>query len=202
MMSDSIVLIEDGPDRKRMRVELSSYQGHPLLSIREWYKDKSSGDLKPSRKGIALTRNNYLAVKSAIHMHHDQIMEHLRITANDDLSSADASEIKATHGRRIQPVSKINWTISNFRPMSSIFQIDFRGPVADVSFNNSHPYVARLEQQAGADAKLQTLAEFIVGLELARNQSMDEGLMEPATVFELESDRTQRILSHLVGNLE
>jgi hypothetical protein len=201
-MSDSIVLIEDGPDRKRMRVELSSYQGHPLLSIREWYKDKSSGELKPSNKGIALTRNNYLAVKSAIQMHHDQIMEHLRITANDDLSSADTSEIKGTHGRRLQPVSKVNWSISNFRPLSSIFQIDFHGPLANVNFNQSHPYVARLEHQAGADGKLQTLAEFIVGMELARTQLMDEGLMEPATVFELEADRSQRILTHLAGNLE
>lgn len=201
-MTDPIILIEDGPDRKRMRVELTHYQNTPLLNVREWYKDKSSGELKPSRKGIALTRNNYLAVKSVIHMHHDKIMDHLRISANGDLSTADTSEIKATHGRRLQPISKIVWSISSFRPISSIYQIEFRGPVAEVIFNNAHPYISRVEKQANSNSKIDSIAEFIVGLELAKNQTLDEGLMEPSTLFELISDRTQRILTHLAGNLE
>lgn len=201
-MSDPIILIEDGPDRKRMRVELSSYEKTPLLNIREWYKDKSTYEMKPSRKGISLTRNNYLAVKSAVHMYHDQIMEHLRITSNGDLSSADASEVKSIHGRRIQPISKIDWSVSNFRPMSAVYIIEFEGPIAVVTFNNAHPYVASLEQQTDARARLETLAEFIAGLELARSQSMDEGLMNPATVFELQADRTQRVLTHLVEKSE
>ena len=70
-------LVEDGPDRKKFRVVLDNYEGRNLLNIRYWYKDKSSGEFKPTRQGITITASNYLAFKSVISLHDEEVINHL-----------------------------------------------------------------------------------------------------------------------------
>lgn len=40
-------------------VTVSSFNGRPLVDIREYYQDKATGESKPGRKGIALTEEIY-----------------------------------------------------------------------------------------------------------------------------------------------
>lgn len=42
------------------------YAGKPLISIREYYTDKASGDMKPGKKGIALTKEQWQVVKQLV----------------------------------------------------------------------------------------------------------------------------------------
>lgn len=45
-------------DRNR-RVSVSNFKGKQYLNIREYYQDKSSGEMRPGKAGITLTKNEW-----------------------------------------------------------------------------------------------------------------------------------------------
>ncbi|KAJ4346612.1 uncharacterized protein N0V89_010543 [Didymosphaeria variabile] len=47
------------------RVTVSDFKGQTLVSIREYYKDKDSGEMKPGKKGISLPIDQYNAFLAA-----------------------------------------------------------------------------------------------------------------------------------------
>lgn len=44
---------------KNKRVTISSFRGKPYVHIREYYEDKDTGEMKPTKKGIALTAEQW-----------------------------------------------------------------------------------------------------------------------------------------------
>ncbi|KAF5836366.1 transcriptional Coactivator p15-domain-containing protein [Dunaliella salina] len=69
------------PDGKRTKVEGDSYtlalsgmkklavrtfKGKVLIDFREYYKDKSTGEEKPGKKGLSLQREQWMALKAAL----------------------------------------------------------------------------------------------------------------------------------------
>ncbi|KAM3728067.1 Activated RNA polymerase II transcriptional coactivator [Dirofilaria immitis] len=44
-------------------VTVRSFKGKALIDIREYYQDKGSGELKPGRKGISLSEEQYQRLK-------------------------------------------------------------------------------------------------------------------------------------------
>lgn len=48
-----------GNEKYPIVISLSEYKGSPLIDIRKYYFDKKSEEIKPSKKGIALQRNNF-----------------------------------------------------------------------------------------------------------------------------------------------
>eukprot|EP00013_Stygamoeba_regulata_P006262 CAMPEP_0177629590 /NCGR_PEP_ID=MMETSP0447-20121125/751_1 /TAXON_ID=0 /ORGANISM="Stygamoeba regulata, Strain BSH-02190019" /LENGTH=101 /DNA_ID=CAMNT_0019130925 /DNA_START=88 /DNA_END=393 /DNA_ORIENTATION=- len=53
------------PLSRLRRVSVSHFRGKQLVNIREYYSD-ASGEIKPGRKGISLTVEQYEALKEAI----------------------------------------------------------------------------------------------------------------------------------------
>ncbi|VDM24268.1 unnamed protein product [Toxocara canis] len=45
-------------------VTVRSFKGKALIDIREYYQDKGSGEMKPGRKGISLSREQYENLKA------------------------------------------------------------------------------------------------------------------------------------------
>ncbi|VDO16371.1 unnamed protein product [Brugia timori] len=45
-------------------VTVRSFKGKSLIDIREYYQDKGSGELKPGRKGISLSGEQYQRLKA------------------------------------------------------------------------------------------------------------------------------------------
>ncbi|CAG9533810.1 unnamed protein product [Cercopithifilaria johnstoni] len=45
-------------------VSVRSFKGKALIDIREYYQDKGSGELKPGRKGISLSGDQYRRLKA------------------------------------------------------------------------------------------------------------------------------------------
>uniref|UniRef100_A0A1I7VPT8 PC4 domain-containing protein n=1 Tax=Loa loa TaxID=7209 RepID=A0A1I7VPT8_LOALO len=45
-------------------VTVRSFKGKALIDIREYYQDKGSGELKPGRKGISLSGEQYQRLKA------------------------------------------------------------------------------------------------------------------------------------------
>eukprot|EP00392_Amoebophrya_sp_AT5.2_P000569 g570.t1 len=52
--SEKIVLLDEAK-----RVTPGDYRGHKYIDIREWYKDKGSGEWKPGKKGITLSKSGW-----------------------------------------------------------------------------------------------------------------------------------------------
>ncbi|KAI1840628.1 hypothetical protein JX265_004517 [Neoarthrinium moseri] len=50
----------------KRRVAVSEFNKKPYVNIREYYDDKSSGELKPGKKGISLPLEQYNALLKAI----------------------------------------------------------------------------------------------------------------------------------------
>ena len=48
-----------------IRVQLKEYEGHKLVDLRVWYKDKD-GEYKPTKKGISFNRNLAVNISKAI----------------------------------------------------------------------------------------------------------------------------------------
>ena len=42
---------------------VQEYKGQPLVSIREYYTDKETGELKPTKKGVSLTTEQWRLIK-------------------------------------------------------------------------------------------------------------------------------------------
>ena len=56
-------------------VAVKAYKGKPLIDIREFYNDKSTGELKPGKKGISLTSEQYIQLKSSLSEIDDALAE-------------------------------------------------------------------------------------------------------------------------------
>ena len=48
-----------------VRVSLTEFKGHQLLDLRVYYED-DAGELKPSRKGVALSVDLYAELRKAV----------------------------------------------------------------------------------------------------------------------------------------
>ena len=48
------------------RVTIQTYRGRRLVQIREYYKDKNSGEMRPGKSGIALTEDQWKLLKDMI----------------------------------------------------------------------------------------------------------------------------------------
>eukprot|EP00953_Heterococcus_sp_UTEX-ZZ885_P009996 5853-Heterococcus_DN1.PRE.6 len=70
--SDDGVVISLGGTRQ---VTVKAYKGKPLIDIREFYNDKSTGELKPGKKGISLTSEQYIQLKSSLSEIDDALAE-------------------------------------------------------------------------------------------------------------------------------
>ncbi|KAN0035085.1 hypothetical protein ACTA71_004341 [Dictyostelium dimigraforme] len=46
----------------KRKILYSNFKGLERIDIREFYEDKSSGELKPSSKGISLTREQFMVI--------------------------------------------------------------------------------------------------------------------------------------------
>jgi hypothetical protein len=55
-----------GDPRSMRRVMVRKYRGQVLVDIREYYRDVSSGEELPGRKGISLTTKQFRALQSLL----------------------------------------------------------------------------------------------------------------------------------------
>ena len=59
MAEDSKKQVVIGNKKYPIVISLSEYKGSPLIDIRKYYFDRKSEEIKPSKKGIALQKNNF-----------------------------------------------------------------------------------------------------------------------------------------------
>lgn len=171
------ILLEDGPDANRFRVSLDDYQGTSILNLRYWYKDRNTGEFKPTRKGISITSRNYLTFKSVAMNHDEEIMEHLN-SVNGDLfgqqqhikNAISAKDSAKTVGK----ISVISFEV--LKPSNLMYQIDYFGYEANLILNKVHPFVKDNALEGWSEEQLKPISQLLLALDLAEKSNSDEGV--------------------------
>lgn len=160
-------LVEDGPDRKKFRVVLDNYEGRNLLNIRYWYKDRGTGEFKPTRQGITITATNYLAFKSVISLHDEEVINHLNSGSQsaEQFSASQKANVEAAAAA--QEVTKTELVVQPFRPASEMFKIEYNGGLARVIVNQRHYISEYLELENAPQHVIEMVSKIFVALDLS-----------------------------------
>lgn len=172
MDDDEIILAEGGTPKKRLRVSLQQFEQQPLLNIRYFYED-NQGVMKPTRKGVSITRNRYLDLAEAIEKHHDSIMSYLETgIVKHEFSSWQ----QLTQQARFQSgaVSEIRFDALPLRGME-VGEVTYEGSKVTVELNTKHPFVKR---NVNDDQILAFLARVITAFDLAAKLTSDSESLE------------------------
>lgn len=145
-MSEEYVISEAGPPRKRLKISLQEYEGTPLLQIRYFYEDKD-GNLRPTKQGIAITRNRYLDIADAVQKNHDLIADFL--SGGVDGLSFESSLVKEKNAqaRVLSPSRKISVASERLR-RSELFNVEFSGGSARVVVNAENEFFKKNASEA------------------------------------------------------
>ena len=181
----SKILVEDGPESNRFKVSLDEYQGTKLLNLRYWYKDKASGELKPSKRGIAITSRNYIAFKSVAANYDEQIMEHLNSGSNEKSANTEDLFKKREAQSKVKVVEKVSSvSFKNLKPSNKLYEIDYHGAAASVVFNANHPFVIANDLPSQNETELRPIIQLVVSLDLAHGANADESVASGEIILE------------------
>ena len=188
MSSENKILGEEGPERNRTRFYLNSYEGNRLLDIRKFYRDRKTGDFKPTRQGINLNRDTFMELKRVLDRDEDLILEWLRIghVPEEVLRYQQAQEeAKKKNFRLVGEVSIEE--VNNFRDRK-MFDVRHEGGRDIVELNSTHPFVqaiteAELERMSPQEIR-GLFARLLAAFGRSRTLLLGGGASEPEILFE------------------
>lgn len=168
MIEDQIVLAENGSLKNRLRLSLQMYKKSPLLNIRFYYEDKE-GEMKPTKKGISITRNNFLVISDVLKKHSDDISTFLdNGIVNETLPNWTEQKTQA-----LDAVGAVNKIETKVRPMpgKEFASVSYQGSKALVSLNSSHSQVDQVKDKKESKEVLEGVA---VAFDLAQRLISEE----------------------------
>jgi hypothetical protein len=131
---------------------LIEFEGHRLLDIRKHFIEKSSNNLKPTRKGVSLNANLAKQVQNAINSNEDSIFSWLEggdHSAFTEVERAMAARTKAVEEEAAKPrtfaVEEREWKGAEF------FTCESHGAGDVVYINSKHPFLERLKSRGAAE---------------------------------------------------
>jgi hypothetical protein len=177
------VLIEDGPDSRRLRIALREFKGTPLLDVRYWYVEKKSRELRPTSKGISLTKANYLGLRSVAVDHHDLVMEYLDVGSIAVSHGGDSSLIAKQIAQDQQSVRSMNIEIAALKPSNKLYEVEYKGALATITLNKSHQFVRTLSDvDDERSVQLEAIGRLIVSIDFSLMNVRGEGVISPSIV--------------------
>ena len=195
------VLIEDGPDNKRLRIALREFKGTPLLDLRYWYVDKKSKELKPTSKGVSLTRANYLSMRSIAVDHHDAVMDFLDVGAISASHNGDGKLIAKQVAQNQQSVKTMSIEVAILKPSTKLYEVEYKGAVANIVFNKSHHFVKALSTDENVKkSQLDSTGKLVLAMDLSLMNIRGEGVTSPnilADQFEYDLTKYAQRLSRV-----
>ena len=140
------ILGEEGPERNRTRFYLNTYEGHRLLDIRKFYRDRKTGEFKPKRQGINLNRDTFMELKRVLDRDEDLILDWLRIghVPEEVLRYQQAQEEAKKKNFRLVGEVDIE-EVNNFRDQK-MFDVRHEGGRDIVELNSAHPLIQSISR--------------------------------------------------------
>lgn len=130
--SEELVIEKVGSKKSPILITLKTYKGREIIDIRKYYTNKE-GQLKPTRKGISLTRKKIYPVLKVLAENIDQINDFFEQNRNEELfdnkiSNLDTSELIIKEIER-----------------HKFFKVNHLGGRDDIIVNRHHPFGDFLE---------------------------------------------------------
>lgn len=167
--ASDVVLCEEGPDKKKLRITLHEYKGTPLLQLRYFYVDKKSGETKPTKNGIAITRNRYLDLVETIDRNRESIADYLAGDVIEGTALTSLSQLKAQTAERACSISKISVKKQPGR-LAELFETSFQGGTAELAINSNHEFLDEIDPTDSAtDLTLRALVALDLASELIKH---------------------------------
>lgn len=201
--TDRKVLAEDGPPSKRLVIQLSQIEDNRFLDLRYWYQDKKTGEFRPTAKGVALTRKNYLVIKRLVDEKSESILDWLNLSyvpehvlAYDNRQAATAAELQYS-------IPNAEVSVETNSRMPSFFEVRSEGGAAEVALNDAHPFTSSfLEAIDDGDPSRarQLLAQLLLCHERARNGLMASPSVHASVLLDqLDFDWSQMLKKSVSG---
>jgi len=189
-MSNEKVLVEDGSPSKKLRIQLKEYEGHRLLDLRYWYTDKKDKILKPTQKGINLTRSNYLTFKSVITNNHEEVMDWLGVGYVP--ANVDEYTKKQYQCANEQKYSVGNYDVSlcDFGSSFIMYEIIHLAGRISIKLNTDHKFIKNISKQfSGNNDVIHLVCNMIMAFDNAKHGlSGSHSVNADALIEQLEYD--------------
>ena len=138
-------------------VSLSEFEGVKTVDIRKHYKDKATGELRPTAKGIALRQENLREFLAVLSENEPRILGWF-------LSEGTATGRVSPRSIHLsQPLTAELQVDSRLRG-SGFFECAFEGPKATVSISKVHPVCKSVSEPEVAQFAAALLSSFEVAL--------------------------------------
>ena len=193
MSEKRYILAEDGSAYKKLIVKLKEYEGHRLLELRYHYFDKKKHEFFPTKKGIALTKSNYLTVKKVIEKNHEQVMDWLgvgyvpeHIARNQQAQEEAYQEIEYSSGA-------VEVKAESYARDPDFFKCNHEGGKIKIAFNTAHPISLEimdlLNSKKEGEKAVKIIASLLAAYSSAKHRLANSPSAHPEILFEqLEYD--------------
>ncbi|KAH7334495.1 transcriptional Coactivator p15-domain-containing protein [Rhizoctonia solani] len=90
---------------EKRRVTVRAFNGSKLVDIREMYMDKASGELRPGKKGISLSEEQFMGLVN-VHGAITQALNDLDVGSSKSAKPTKITKAKASSSKESKPAAK------------------------------------------------------------------------------------------------
>ena len=169
-MADGKVLVEDGSPAKKLIIQLKEYEGHRLLDVRYWFTDKKDKLLKPTPKGINLTRSNYLTFKSVITNHHEEVMDWLGVGYVPEHVDEYTKKQHQCANEQKYNVGKYDVKLCEFGSSTILYEVTHLAGQVQINLNTEHKYIKNTSKQLQQNNEvIKIVCDMLMAFDNAKN---------------------------------
>ena len=181
-------LAEDGSSRNRLVIKLTEYEENRLLDCRYWYLDKKSGEFRPTRKGVMLTKSNYLSFKTVIETKHEEVMDWLGVGYVPEHVAKYAGEQEQCCQQAKHCMGDVHYVVKPLPNQKNFFSVNHHGGQEEVAINSLHPFGELINRMTknGDDAQemVKIVCNLIASFSRARERFDDSAATDPSILFD------------------
>jgi hypothetical protein len=198
-MEDDKFLLIAGSKKSPLVAELSNYQDRKQLDIRKYYTVKTTGELKPTQKGVSLNRIQYEALADVFSEKSDQIESWFE--ENTSELSLNARSLKASQDIN----DDVSVEISQWKGVG-MSRYDHLGGKTTLQLNQSHPWISKLVEMTSVSEDKKIFDHVVILLQAYHKaqgllDSRNEGALEVAEMIEANWDlNSKKLLKAETGN--
>ena len=150
---DSIegAIAASGNRKNVLVVQASAYRGFPLLGVRRWYIDRKTGEWKPTKKGISLSKAGFEFLKSVFESEQSRINRWFE-SSTEEIRAAESGDTLASFDRLESDFSLVVKTDLWNGPEIGRFSAE--GAIQTLTINRKHEIgrkLLRLKEEIDSD---------------------------------------------------
>ncbi len=194
-------LAEDGPKNKHLVIQLNEYEENRFLDLRYFYFDKKDQEYKPTRKGISLTKSNYLMVKKVVEKNHEEVMDWLGVGyVPEHVEKYQKEQEEQAEQIKYMSIGDIDLYFENEKRDPGFFRVEYMGGSNHLYINEGHPTGASLSRmlknKAITDEMLKMFSSILFLYAKSRDSLKGTVSIDPEVLFEqLEYDWANHLKS-------